>query len=220
MLKPLQIIDRQATEIARNLEIVVYSLEGLFEITARDNPTYQGLQWFWVQGNDVVARAMSVSLGKIATARDELATTLSTPEREYLEKLSVDASDAETLYTSIGAFLAQAKVTFARRLREIIAARAFGHDTYNSDPRMMTRTGRRWSFSEYAYLMARQALVEFYNETKIGYMAAMGVKEFMLLTEDPTLIDTVLKVEEYPELVETLFHPRTTKLVGGPYVSS
>lgn len=219
MANPLEIIDRHTAEITRSLDIVVYALEGLYEMTVRDQPNIRGLQNFWMQASDIVTRSTLNTANLLSDAEEELAASLSTPERVHAESLASDTFDVEIEYSAIGAFLEQAKVAFARRVREVIAAKVYGMDTYNADPHIMTRNGRRWNFTDYAYLMIRQILVNWYNEVKIDYLASQGVEEFTLLTEDPDLFYTTYRVDEYPNIAPELFHPRTTKLVGGANVS-
>lgn len=220
MRNPIEIIDRNAEAIARSLDIMVYSLEGLYEKAVRESPTTPGLAQFWANASLVSDQSVAMAMNMVAEAARELYASLSDSERVHYDTHTDSANEAEVAYESIGAFFAQAKVSYARRLREIVTARAFNTDTYTADPRIMTRTGRRWNFSEYAYLTVRQLLVDWYNNAKVSYMAASGFKQFTLLTDNPELIDSVYDVADYPQIAADLFHPRTTKLVGEPYVST
>jgi hypothetical protein len=157
---------------------------------------------------------------KIDVTHNELEASLSDLERNYLAE---HQSDVETSQDATDAFwgaFTQVRAAYAKRFRDIIAARAFGTDTFKADPKVMTRAGHRWNFTDYTYLTARKMLIDWYNTVKIGYIASVGMDKFMLDTEDPEFADKVYDVEQYPDLVEELFHPRTTKLVGGAYVSS
>lgn len=219
-VKPQSIMDTHAEAIARSLDIVVYSLEGLYEKYARDNPTPQGIREFFALSSGVVRDAQEQSMAKLHQAIDALHASLSDSERDHVALLSSHVNELGEASEAFGAFLTQAKLSFCKRLRDIVLAQAFGTDTYKANPRIMTRTGRTWNFTEYAYLTARAAMVEWYNGAKIAYIAGTGATEFTLLTDDPDLIESTYKVADYPMLAGELFHPRTSKLVGGAHVSS
>ncbi len=222
MANPISIIDAQTADIAKSLDMVVAGFEGLFEKMARDNPTSQGLGQYWIMTTQMVAEATQVIILKINAAKSELITSLSVPEQFYLvQQHDSDYSD-QTAYSAIGSFLDQSRVAFAKRLRNIIAAHAFGKivGTSKVDVWIMDRSGRRWNFSEFAYLTTRQILIDWYNQVKIAYMVSVGYTEFKLDTIDPNFVDNVYQIADYPELAQSLFHPRTTKLVGSPNVQS
>jgi hypothetical protein len=220
VLKPIDKIETAAQSIARSLEIVVLAMDGLFETVLRDKPTVQGLRQFFAAAESVMQQSLDNVVTKLEVTYDELETSLSDSERNYLAEhdshveTSQDASDAFW-----GAFT-QVRAAYAKRFRDIIAARSFGTDTYKADPKVMTRAGHRWNFTDYTYLTARKMLVDWYNTVKIGYIASLGMDKFMLDSDDPEYADKVYDVDQYPDLVEELFHPRTSKLVGGAYVST
>lgn len=219
MHNPVHIIDEYAAKITRSLDIVVYSLEGLYEKTARDNPTNRGLGEFWLMSNAIIANGLTTAMNELTEAADALYASLSDSERAHYEAQHDSVFDHGVAYESFGALFTQAKLTYAKRLREVISARAFGIDTYNPNPKIMTRAGHQWNFSDYAYLNSRQLLVDWYNNAKIEYLSAIGAEEFGLFTNDPELMYTSYKVADYPEIAAKLFHPRTTKLVGDEYVA-
>lgn len=220
MHNPIEIIDTNAAIIARSLDVMVYSLEGLYEKMARDNPTMHGVSEFWLLASKVADQAVANTLNQMSVAHESLYASLSDSERSHFDEQSDYANDVEIAQGAFGAFFTQAKIAYANRLRAIVAARAFNMDTYNADPKIMTRNGRRWNFSDYAYLTARQLMVDWYNGIKIDYLSNIGATEFTLLTDDPELIYATYKVEDYPHIAADLFHPRTSKLVGSAYVST
>lgn len=221
MSNPIEIIDDNALSLARSLDIMVYSLDGLFEQTVRDNPNYLGLTQFWSQASEVSMENMSRVGDRLRDAMYELRASLSDSER--VRELDRD-DDIEVMlgeaYEAFGAFFAQAKLFYAKRLRQIVAAKAVGYDAYSDDPKIMLRNGQQWNFSDFAFLQTRQHLVNYYNDTKIRLYAEDGVEAYTLLTDDPELMYEVHRVEDYPDEAATMFHPRTTKLVGAPYVST
>ncbi|WEU67483.1 hypothetical protein [Xanthomonas phage JGB6] len=224
MHKPIDVIDSYSEDIKRSLDIMVYSLGGLYEKIARDNPTPQGIREFLVYTRQISDQSVANAISGLRSGIEALRATLDESQALQRVRLIHSDDDSEELLgvaqEAFGAFFAQARVFYAKRLREIVSARAFGYDTYSQDPRIMVRNGASWNFSEYAYLTARQYLVSWYNETKIQDFAERGVEEFTLLTDDPELIHSVYRVEDYPQYAEKLFHPRTTKLVGSEYVPS
>ena len=221
MSNPIEIIDENALSLARSLDIMVYSLDGLFERTVRDNPTMLGVADFWARASDVSLENMNRVSDRLRDAMLELRASLSDSERvrELERDDDIDAVRGEA-YEAFGAFFAQAKLAYAKRLRQIVAAKAMGYDAYSADPKIMLRNGQQWNFSDFAFLQTRQFLVNYYNDTKIRLYAEDGVEAYTLITDDPDLMYEVHRVEDYPDEAPTMFHPRTTKLVGAPYVST
>ena len=215
MLNSIETIDEIANKIASTSDIVIFTFQGFYELIARTNPTQGGLSEFLVYSNQIVQGNLS---DITSTLRDGLHTllerSLSDSERLHFYSVRDSLKVEETAYEAFGAVFVQAKIEYARSLRNVIGARVFGMDTYNPDPKIMSRNGKRWNFSEYVYLSARQMLIDWYNFVKISYIAEKGFKQFNLLTENKDLIDAVYEVEDYPEIAQTLFHPRTSKLVG------
>lgn len=220
-MNPIEIIDRHSEAIARSLDIVVYSLDGLYEKTVRDNPSMQGIYQFLTLAGQVTNESVQRAVDQLQSATIELGSAVIDSKHVREQDLDADSDDTHgEAYEAFGAFFTQAKLFYAKRLREVVVSKSYRFDTYSSDPRIMTRNGRRWNFSEYAYLTSRQLLVDWHNNTKIAAYAAAGVTEYTLMTDDPELMYGVYEVENYPEDAPTLFHPRTTKLVGAPNVSS
>lgn len=221
MSKPIDLIEESANAIARSLDVVVYSLDGLFERAVRDRPDYRGLTEFINQASAISDDNVNRVVARLVESMDALKASLSDSERVRLSERDDDTEAyAGEAHEAFGAFFAQAKLAYAKRLREVIAAKSFGFDTYNADPRIMLRNGQQWHFSVFAYLQTRQMLVNFYNNTKIGLYADAGIAEYTLDTEDAELMFEPYSVENYPEDAAKLFHPRTMNLVGVPYVSS
>lgn len=216
MLKPIERIEAVAQEVGRTVELFGYALDGLFEQSVRGNPSVQGIQLFYQQAGGMMEEFTHQALNKIAHGHEALEASLSDSERTFLaEHTSSDLERSDAVEAFWGA-MQQVRAQYTKRLREIIAARAFGTDTYNADPKVMTRSGRRWNFVEYGYLTARRLLVDRYNEIKIGYIVSIGGDSFVL--DDGS--EEHFYVENYPIIADDLFHPRTTKLVGGIYVST
>lgn len=220
MHKPVNILDQHAEAISRSLDIMVYSLEGLYEKMARENPTAQGVHQFWIMAHDLGDQSITATLQKLQSGIDALKASLSDSERDFLAAHDDSENFIGVAHESFGAIFAQARVAYAKRLRDLVAARAFGTDTYTANPKYMARNGHRWDFTEVTYLNSRQLMVDWYNGVKIGFLAEQGVEEFTLLTDDPELIYSTYRVDEYPQVAAELFHPRTTKLVGGAHVPS
>lgn len=221
MSNPIEIIDENALSLARSLDIMVYSLDGLFERAVRENPTYPGIAEFWSQASEVSLDNMNRVSDRLRDAMFELKASLSDSERDRVSDSydDIDAMLGEA-YEAFGAFFAQAKLFYAKRLRQIVAAKAVGYDAYSDDPKIMLRNGQQWNFSDFAFLQTRQLLVNYYNDTKIRLFAEDSVEAYTLITDDPDLMYEVHRVEDYPDEAASMFHPRTTKLVGAPYVST
>lgn len=221
MVKPIEIIDTHAVAMTRSMDIVVYAMGGLYEQTARESPNSRGVQAFWVKSGEIAESAVNGVIARLRTGLVDLNSSLSASNalRTSMSDDDIDAACGEA-QNALYALTLQARQSYAKRLREIASAQAFGYDTYQHDPRIMIRSGARWNFSDYAYLTIRQGLVSWYNNERIAAYAEQGVKGFTLLTDDPELMYDHYLVEDYPEVAEQLFHPRTTKLVGAPYVDS
>lgn len=221
MSNPIEIIDENALALSRSLDIMVYSLDGLFEQTVREDLSYPGVAKFWSQASEVSVDNMNRVSDRLRDAMFELRASLSDSE---LLRVRESDDDIESMlgeaYEAFGAFFAQAKLFYAKRLRQIVAAKAVGYDAYTPDPKIMLRNGHQWNFSDFAFLQTRQLLVNYYNDTKIRLFAEDGVEAYTLITDDPDLMYEVYQVEDYPDDAATMFHPRTTKLVGAPYVST
>lgn len=220
MHKPIHTIEAVAQEITRSLDIIVYAIDGLYEKTVRENLTPRGIGEFYRAAGSLMVTTLQAVLVKLSNGRTALEASLSDSERTFLNAYADSELQHHDAHEALWGVFQQVRATYMKRLREVAAARAFGTDTFNPEPRVMTRNGRRWNFSDYAYLTVRGMLVNWYNEAKIGYIASINGTEFVLDTEDPTLLDMVYKVEDYPVLSDVLFHPRTSKLVGGIYVST
>lgn len=219
MRKPIDLIDSTAQQIGRSLDIVVYAIDGLFEKYARENPTPQGLAQFYRAAGDIMTTALQGLMVKLTDGQHALEQTLSASERAIFDSqddAAIRFGDAQDTFW--GAFQ-QVRAQYVKRLREIIVARAFGLDTYNANPHVMTRNGRRWNFADYTYLTTRRILIDRYNEAKIAYIASLGAQYFTMDTEDPDLANKAFKVSDYPDIAEEYFHPRTQNLVGEAHVS-
>lgn len=220
-MNPIEIINQHSDAIARSLDIMVYSLEGLFEKTVRENPTMGGIREFWARASDVSAESIELAVNKLTAGIDDLRDAV--VDSKHVRVSYDDDDSAEYIgeaYEAFGAFFAQAKVFYAKRLRAVVVSKSVGFDSYSADPKIMLRNGQQWNFSQFAYLTTRQLLIDWHNNIKINSYAAAGVEEYSLLTDDPELTYAVFRVDEYADQSAQLFHPRTTKLVGAPYVST
>lgn len=220
MDKAIDVIDQTALEIARSLDIVVYAVDGLFEKYVRENPTTQGLGQFYRAAGQIMVQALDTTMTKMTAAYTSLERTLSASERIQFEALD----DSELRYGEAresfwGAFQ-QVRAQYVKRMREIIAAHAFGTDTFNANPKVMSRNGRRWNFSDYAYLTARRILIDRYNEAKISYIVSIGATGFYMDTNNEELAKQVFSVSNYPDIAAEFFHPRTSNLVGDAHVTT
>jgi hypothetical protein len=221
VLKPIDAIDSAAVEVAKSLDGFVYSIEGLYEKFARENPSMSGFRMF-MQSSQAVRE---LALDSVMTSLDRITTGLklymSAPEQFFVSEHDDSESFRELAYRAIGSFLEQVIIACAKKFRAIISAKAFTFDTYTSNPKIVLgQSGRKWNFTEFAYLTVRQLLVDWYNQSKIAYIESIGVKEFTLDTQNIELIGQVYLIEDFPAITESLFHPRTTKLVGGPNVQT
>lgn len=220
MANALSTIESYAQSIARSLDILVYSLEGLFEVTVRDNPSLLGLRTFMVTSQSLSDEALDTVVLKLHEAIDVLKRSLSTSELDHFDSaFDIELFDG-VAYDAFGAFFAQARTAYAKRLREFIMARASGTDTFNAEPKIMTRNGRRWNFSDFAYVASRGLLMDWYNGVKISHLSDQGIEQFTVFTTEPDAEYGPYKVSDYPELAPELFHPRAPRLVGGAYVST
>jgi hypothetical protein len=211
--KAINIIDTYAQQISRALDIVVYSLEGLYEKTVRDMPNMLGLRNFWALTDGILASAMVGVMASLQNGTDALGASLSQSQRDFLAAHVDDALFYGAAYESIGAFLAQARVAYARRLREVIASRAFGVDTFNPNPKIMSRDGRKFDFSEAAYLTVRQTLMDWYNQSLVGYLVSVGSETFAIESNQDAMFD-LYPLADYPLVAQELFHPRSDKVVS------
>ena len=220
MHNPIDILDINAASIARSLDIMVLSTESLYEKFVREDPSVRGMKTFWFHANQVRLNAVDLAIEKLLDGRSALSESLSDSERVHVER----NDDTETFNLvareALNSFMSQVQTIYAKRFRDIIAARAFNTDTYNPNPKVITGSGRKWNFTDFAYITARQLLVDWYNTSKLSYLIDNGHEEFFLLTRDPELMTETYRVDEYPEIADKLFHPRTTKLIGGPNVST
>lgn len=220
MPNPIELIDHAAMEVARTAEVLVYAMEGLCEKQIRENPTAHGLNVFMQTSREMSEATLDQVVNKVMNGvEDALEASLSDSERTFYDA-RVDSVQYALIVREVvwGAFQ-QVRSHFARRARAATIAKTTNLGP-NITPKIQARDGSNRGFKEYLYLTARSLMVNFYNEVKIGYMAENGYTEFTLDTENPELIDSVYQVEDYPELAPTLFHPRTSKLVGAYYVST
>jgi len=217
---PITILDEHSVAIARSLDIMILSTESLFEKFVREDPSLRGLKTFWSHASEIRERSVELVVSKMLTARNDLRASLSDSERLHSETHDDTEMFIHSVREAFRAFMSQVQTIYAKRFRDIAAARVFGSDTYNPDPRIVTGSGRKWNFTDYAFLTARQMLVDWYNTSKLDYLTENGYTEFTLYTLNPELMNEVYKVEDYPSIAEKLFHPRTTKLIGGPNVST
>lgn len=221
MVKPIEIINSHAAAMTRSMDIVVYAVGGLYEQVAHANPNARGVREFWVKSESIASHAVEGVVNQMRSALIALNSALSDANalRASISSDDIEAACGEA-ESALYALTMQARQSYAKRLREIASASAFGFDTYQHDPRIMIRSGAKWNFSDYAYLTIRQSLVSWYNNEKIAAYTEQGVKTYTLLSDDSDLMYDHYLVADYPDVAESLFHPRTTKLVGAPYVDS
>lgn len=214
------LVDQLARDISRSLDVMVFSLEGLFEKYTREQPDMLGLRTFYQASGQMLSDTLRITLGKIDQAHALLNATLSDSERAFTQTLTDSDLYAREAHEAIGAAFQQAQSAYLKRFREIVAARVFHRNAFNPNPTVMTRNGRKWNFTDFLYTVIRWSLVNRHNNNKIGYIVSIDGDAFTLDTTDPVLAAQHYMVADYPELAADMFHPRTDNLVGGLYVST
>ena len=218
MDKPIDVIDQTALDIGRSADILLYTIEGLFERFIRTSPNLQGLHSFNAAADAVLANTMEIVLGKLSQGALSLEQSLSAPERDLFRQHDArDELHGDAQNAFWGAFQ-QIRIAYVKRMREMITVKALSAGIPNAQ--VMNRAARRWNLSDFAYLTGRRLLMDRYNEAKIGNMVNNGYTRFIMDTENKDLINLDFAISEYPDIAKEYFHPRATNLVGEPYVST
>lgn len=215
----ITIMDTVSMEVSRTFSVMVFALEGLYERHAQRDPNIMGIRDFHSASSPIISETSARINDQMRAGMMQLQASLSVPERDHFQALDDTQNYLDDAQVAIWGASLQAQALFIKRYREMIAAGA-GTRYSATSVQIMTRNGRRWNFSDYVYLTARGTLINWHNNGKISYIRSLGAEMFFVDTLNPSMIMEVYKVDNYPRITDQLFHPRTTKLVGGPYVST
>ncbi len=212
MREPWNVFEAYAKQVEALFELYGYSLDGLLEENLRDRPNNWGLSYFVGQGANL----------QFSTARG-IETVMRSAHADL--RLFADTSTESTL----GLFLRSTQnqlgnlmLSYGKRFRDVLVARAWEHYAKSSDPRVTTRAGRAVLAKEWGYLSARKALIDSYNEAKITEIMNQGATRFYVFHEDinDSRDQEIFEVRDYPEIKDVIFHPRSNLIIGGAYVHS
>lgn len=203
MLDVVSRFDGLSSKMASFAELFVYSMDGFFEKTARETPNYLGLSKIRGFAQNVIG---------------EILVTAAKLPREFGFDFP-DQTAYEFFLESLKRQLEEVKLLYVKRFRDILIARAWQTNTGVQDARILTRNARSISITSWVLLSSRKAIIDTYNDNQIKNKVDLGITKFKLDGSDD-LLDTIFDVADYPILKDSLFHPRSTVVVGGENVYS
>lgn len=196
-----QNFDGLAEKVSKTMELFVYSMDGYLEKTMREHPNYSGL-------NRIHSFAEVVS--------KEILSSISWMPKEFGFAFSDDSS-YQFFVDSVNRQLQEIKFFYVKRFRDILLSRAWKTNTGSQDPRVLTRNARSISVTNWAYLSARKAVIDTYNDNQIQQLLSSGHTKFKLRTPEGEL-EEIFDIQDYPSVKDTMLHPRSNLVVGEPYV--
>lgn len=212
MRNPWLAFDEYSKQVEALFELYGYSLDGLLEENLRERPSTHGLYFFMGKGADLQLKTVRGVESIMRSALSDL-------------RLFPDGSAESTL----GLFLRAANnqlgnllLSYGKRFRDVLAARAWEHYAHSADPRVTTRAGRSMLAKDWGYLSSRKTLIDAYNETQLAEILNQGASKFYVFHSDPSdsRDQEIFEIQDYPEIKDVIFHPRSNLIIGGAYVHS
>lgn len=213
------IIDANARELARDIEVQNYALQGLLERSYRSSQNILALKMFVALSDDIIDLAQR-SVYKIT---DQFADAAS----EHLvgaEPRGLFANEFSDLEIVIGSHVEQLRGLHVRQLKHMLSSRSVVSGMLRlASP--MTRSGASIPTGEFTYLVARRAFIDWFNLNQMEALRSLGRKTALVIhrdtehafhgTELALTDDQANGFPTYDEVADEIFHPRSYAVIGG-----
>jgi hypothetical protein len=210
---PWSVLDARATEISRAVEVFGYALDGLLEMHLRTHATQRGVRRFHAVSEDLSEHALERVTAIFKDALSELLDASGVRSDIQSDVTSEAIRDAAVAFET---FFSQIRLLYTRRFRDIVISHGLARKGDSVNPNVLTRSGRKIDAETWALLTSRKALLDGYNSARIRSLVETGYTAFHVVQRSVEHEDDGKKVliADYPEVSDTMFHPRSSALVG------
>lgn len=216
-------IDRLADEFSQTIGFALATLAGAFEYAYEQSPGPRGLRAFRLQAHSIV-EAQRVPIGyALANAQSELLSGTPIANVVSVANEQLDAQGLrEAALDTIESVLHQVVAVYLRQFRHFLISRAPLRSQLGEGIRATYRNGRTVRATEAMYLIARQALLDTYNQAQVVNLRNAGHSTALLAHADASheshdfrfALVAGLDLPDYADLVDLgHLHPRAGAIV-------
>ncbi len=204
-------LDKSAEAFTADMELVVASIEGIYHRVYRSEPSVRGLNRFLSETEQIpaaAARLAGTAFDRFQESTPFFRTAFNPENPANPQTLSLAVSQIQSATEGV-------RLQAGRRFRAALVSRSSIAPPTGS-LRVLNRAGQSFNAREMFFLMGRKAMLDLFNEAQIDGLQAEGQQTARVIQRDPShpLHGKVFAIEDYPEIQNKWFHPRSNALVG------